>query len=207
MKSKVAQLFAVMPSVPNESYLPSSSSSILRLSDTSPAPSLSHSDSIYSSKNDVAWEREEWNMDTYITQQEREREIKRSIEEEIFIVLNWTKRMETMEWIKQNCNPNQSNWAVYMLVRNMFDYSTLCLIKYHPDFWHSSIPRSSELPTPNHPTNENQNLKLQKYELWFSSHVIVFHFFPLFWNHMTFKSDMRFNCLKLMFSVFFTTKN
>lgn len=56
LKSKIAQLYAVMPSVPNESYLPqcSSTSSILRLSETSPAPQLSHSDSIYASNNDVA---------------------------------------------------------------------------------------------------------------------------------------------------------
>ena len=55
LKTKLTQLYAVMPSVPNESYLPqcsSTSSTILRLNDTSPAPPLSHSDSIYNSKNE-----------------------------------------------------------------------------------------------------------------------------------------------------------
>lgn len=55
LKSKIAQLYAVMPSVPND-YLPQcSSSGRLRLSDTGPASPLSHTqaESLYTPKNDV----------------------------------------------------------------------------------------------------------------------------------------------------------
>lgn len=52
-KAKIAQLYAVMP---NEQYLPSSPTPLLRLSDTGPSSPLSHAhatDTIYTQNNDV----------------------------------------------------------------------------------------------------------------------------------------------------------
>lgn len=53
LKAKIAQLYAVMP---NEQYLPSSSTPLLRLNDTGPSSPLSHThatDTIYTQNNDV----------------------------------------------------------------------------------------------------------------------------------------------------------
>lgn len=53
LKAKIAQLYAVMP---NEQYLPSSPTPLLRLSDTGPSSPLSHThatDTIYTQNNDV----------------------------------------------------------------------------------------------------------------------------------------------------------